>query len=73
MMYTLLRQLSYRALILQQLPTLAGSLFIAEILYKFGSFTLESIAFLATWFVLDLAYQTVQNAVEDARQPVEAR
>lgn len=68
-MYTLLRKLSYRAFILQQMPTLAGSLLIAELFYKFGSFTLESIAFLATWFVLDMAYQTVRTAVKDARQP----
>jgi hypothetical protein len=28
------------------------SLFIAELFYKFHSFTLEAVAFLATWYVL---------------------
>jgi hypothetical protein len=32
--------------------TLVLSLGIAELLYKFHSFTLEAIAFLATWYVL---------------------
>lgn len=33
-------------------PTLVTSLVIAEIFYKFGSFTLEAVAMLATWWVL---------------------
>ncbi|MGQ0550925.1 MAG: hypothetical protein ACT4PY_14795 [Armatimonadota bacterium] len=32
--------------------TLAGSLLIAEFFYKFHSFTLEALAFLATWYAL---------------------
>jgi hypothetical protein len=32
--------------------TLAAALVIAEQLYKFRSFTLEALAFLATWYVL---------------------
>jgi hypothetical protein len=31
---------------------LASALVLAELLYKFHSFTLEAVAFLATWFVL---------------------
>lgn len=34
------------------LATLAVAFVIAEQFYKFGSFTLETIAFLATWWVL---------------------
>ena len=34
------------------LATLAVAFVIAEQFYKFHSFTLETIAFLATWFVL---------------------
>ena len=52
-MYTLASLLPKRLLILQQLPALLVSLFIAELLYKFHSFTLEFLAFLATWYVLD--------------------
>lgn len=32
---------------------------IAEIFYKFHSFTLECVAFLATWLVLDLAIEMI--------------
>ena len=38
---------------IQQSPVLDGSLAIAEIFYKFGSFLLEAVAFLITWFFLD--------------------
>ena len=38
-------------------PALAGSIVLAELFYKFHSFTLECLAFLATWFVLDAALQ----------------
>ena len=52
-MYTLARSVPAGELALQHAPTLAVSLVIAEAFYKFGSFTLEALAFLATWFVLD--------------------
>jgi len=52
-MFTLLRALSVRELVLQQAPVIASSLVIAELFYKFHSFLLETAAFLATWFVLD--------------------
>jgi hypothetical protein len=54
-MYTLLRSLQLRQLLLEQLPTVSASLIIAELFYKFHSFTLECMAFLATWFALDAA------------------
>jgi hypothetical protein len=33
-------------------PTLVVSLVVAEIFFKFGSFTLEAVAMLATWWAL---------------------
>jgi hypothetical protein len=54
-MFTLVNSLPLRQLILAQAPILAVSIIIAELFYKFHSFTLECIAFLATWYVLDLA------------------
>ncbi len=53
-MYTLIHLLSIRQLCLEQLPALGISLFIAEAFYKFHSFTLECLAFLGTWYLLDL-------------------
>lgn len=52
-MYTLIQAIPIRQLLLAQLPALFASLVIAEVFYKFGSFTLEAVAFLGTWFVID--------------------
>lgn len=52
-MFTLIRSLPTRQLLLEQLPTFTVSFVIAELFYKFHSFTLECIAFLITWYVLD--------------------
>jgi hypothetical protein len=63
-MFTLVRSLPLRQLLLAQAPILALSLVIAELFYKFGSFTLECIAFLATWYVLDLAANFLTNTLK---------
>lgn len=60
-MYQLIRSLSTSDLLKRQLPTLATSFLIAEFFYKFHSFALECIAFLATWFVLDFIAQGIVN------------
>lgn len=64
-MFTLIRTTTFRHLLTQQVPTLALSLLLAELFYKFHSFTLETGAFLATWFVLDYLVQAIVP-----RQPV---
>lgn len=51
-MIELLRRMTVRELLAAEAPSLAGSLLIAELFYKFGSFTLECLAFLATWAAL---------------------
>ena len=51
-MSTLLRTLTARELLIAEAPSLAIAMVIAEIFYKFHSFTLECIAFLATWYVV---------------------
>lgn len=58
-MYTLLRLLPVKRLAYEQVPALTFSWIIAELFFKFHSFTLECAAFLATWFVLDALAQTV--------------
>lgn len=60
-MHTLIHSVPVRRLILEQVPAIGSSLIIAEIFYKFHSFTLECIAFLATWYVLDVLIQSVHN------------
>ena len=52
-MYTLTRSFSLRQLLVEHAPVLSASLIFAELFYKFHSFTLECLAFLATWYVVD--------------------
>jgi hypothetical protein len=56
-MYSFFKALPTRQLLSEQLPAFCGSLAIAEIFYKFHSFLLETLAFLATWYLLDWAIQ----------------
>ena len=62
-MYTLIRSLTLRSLLIEQLPVMLISMIIAEIFYKFHSFTLETGAFLATWFVLDWAVHFIRRTL----------
>ena len=62
-MFELIRSVSLRQLLARQAPALAGSLLIAEFFYKFGSFTLECLGFLATWFVLDAMFAGIARAL----------
>lgn len=58
-MYTLLRLLPAKRLAYEQMPTLTFAWIIAELFFKFHSFTLECAAFLGTWFMLDALVQRV--------------
>lgn len=58
-MYTLMKLLPARQFLLEQVPALGAALVIAELFYKFHSFALECVAFLATWYVADGLLRTV--------------
>jgi hypothetical protein len=60
-MYTLIRSIPVRQLLLEQVPALGLSFIIAELFYKFHSFTLECLAFLGTWYVIDVAITRVSG------------
>ena len=66
-MYTLMRLVPLRALLMQQVPTLGISLAVAEVFYKFHSFVLECAAFLATWYAIDFVWQQVTAGLRRAR------
>jgi hypothetical protein len=51
-MYSLFKGVAARKLLVSEAPSLAASIAIAELFYKFHSFTLEAIGFLATWYIL---------------------
>ena len=67
-MFELLRSSSLRQLLARQAPALAISLIVAELFYKFDSFTLECLGFLATWFVLDAMFALVARALAKPAQ-----
>lgn len=62
-MFTLIRLLPVQRLLTEQLPALLAAWVIAELFYKFKSFTLETAAFLATWFVLDALVQGARRLI----------
>jgi hypothetical protein len=61
-MYSFIQAIPTRQLVTEQVPSFAISLVIAEIFYKFHSFTLECVAFLGTWFVIDAAMKFLINS-----------
>ena len=62
-MFELLRSSSLRQLLVRQAPALVISLVVAELFYKFGSFTLECLGFLATWLLLDVMFALVARVL----------
>lgn len=69
-MFTLLRLLPYQRLFGEQLPAITLAWVIAELFYKFHSFSLECAAFLATWFVFDALLQGLKRLFGKAPDPV---
>jgi hypothetical protein len=53
----------YRNHAYARLPGLVLSMAIAEFFYKFRSFILECIAFLATWYALDWIIEQIKLAI----------
>ena len=62
-MFTLLSSISAKRLILEQLPAMGAAWIVAELFYKFHSFTLECAAFLVTWFVFDATLTGVRRLI----------
>lgn len=63
-MYQLLTRTSSGELFKIQLPVLIAALVVAEVFYKFGSFTLECVAFLATWFIFDAIASAIRKLMK---------
>ena len=66
-MYTLIRQVGVRQSLLGEAPSIALSMVVAELFYKFHSFTLECVAFLATWLVVSYLTRLVPAAFNKVR------
>lgn len=66
-MYTLVHSNSIRSVVIgREAIALASALLIAELFYKFGSFTLEAVTFIATWYVIG---RLASSASDGARGP----
>lgn len=59
-MYRAIQQIGIKDFLVAEAPTLVVSLVAAEIFYKFGSFLLETAAFLATWYILSVLQSTLR-------------
>jgi hypothetical protein len=68
-MYTLIQSVPLRRLLATQAPSLLLAFLIAEFYYKWHSFTLECLGFLATWFVIDAAISLARSAWLARRGP----
>jgi hypothetical protein len=66
-MYMLVRLMPWGRLLREQVPALALSFVIAELFYKFHSFTLETMAFLATWGLVDAVIQLGRRVIFGTR------
>ena len=51
-MYSYVRTVGIPAFVTREAPSFAAAFAVAELLYKFHSFALETGAFLATWYAL---------------------
>ena len=67
-MFTLIKSSTFPQIITKRLPGLVISLIIAEAFYKFHSFTLECLAFLATWFLVDLTIEVIADKFSSQRR-----
>ncbi len=67
-MYSLIVTGTWKTLLRREAPALGLSIVIAELLFKFHSFTLECFAFLATWFALGWLLSRVARALPNAAE-----
>jgi hypothetical protein len=62
-MYTLIKSVGFRSFLIQEAPYLVIAFLIASLYYKFGSFGVEALAFLATWSILSAVGNWLSEAL----------
>jgi hypothetical protein len=73
MMLSQLRAGGWQVVMTRELPALAFALVVAEVWFKFGSFSLEALAFLAVWYATSAALGGVAALARKAtRRPDDA-
>ena len=70
-MLEFIRSLNRTGTLVYQLPSMAAAFLIAENFYKFRSFALECLAFMASWYAIDLAVDILRKLLAKARVPAD--
>ena len=70
-MLEFVRSLNRNGTLVYQLPSMTAAFLIAENFYKFRSFALECLAFMATWYAIDLAVDILRKLLAKARVPAD--
>jgi len=68
-MYTLIRRARLQEGLVIEAPAFILSLGLAEVFYKFHSFTLECVCFLATWLAASCAVSFATGRQAEDRKP----
>lgn len=58
-MHSLVKKSGYKNFIFTEMPSLTLAVFLSEALYKFGSFALECLAFLITWYLISFSFNVI--------------
>ena len=66
-MLEFVRSLNRNGTLVYQLPSMTAAFLIAENFYKFRSFALECLAFMATWYAIDLAVDILRKLLANTR------
>ena len=70
-MLEFVRSLNRNGTLVYQLPSMTAAFLIAENFYKFRSFALECLAFMATWYAIDLAVDILRKLLAKTRLPAD--
>ena len=62
-MYTLLRASGIKSALIAELPGFLVAFIVAQLFYKFGSFGLELVAFLCTWWLATLVKELLLRSL----------
>jgi len=60
-MFTAIQKLGFKQFLLKETLPLIVALIISEMFFKFGSFTMELISFLITWYLLGKVSSSVMK------------
>ena len=65
--YSFIQSSGVGSFLRQEAPSLIVAFLIADFFYKFGSFALECVAFLATWYALSFGASKLASFLRGAR------